>query len=105
MMTTMHVEASYRVIKHKYLLGTANRRADVLVICLIEYSADQRRNVKTIIVRPMYKRTQSEIARCHQINGQPYFGKVGVTKQVDEKTWSIKSDDKNFPFMWYKVCC
>ena len=51
MPTSMHIEASYRVLKHKYLRGIANRRLDILVLHLLQLS----------IIRAMLTHSKSKV--------------------------------------------
>ena len=41
MVTSMHVESSFRVVKHVFLKGIANRRLDSLIVALRQYAAAQ----------------------------------------------------------------
>ena len=72
LVTSMHIESSFRQIKTSYH-GFANRRLVNLVTNLILYAADQERAVKTDAVRPTYSSVELTISRKHRENAKPYF--------------------------------
>ena len=103
LVTSMHAEASFRVIKHKYLKGLANRRLDVLVYALLKFAADQVTAMLTMAARPTYTRIESTIAKTHRVNAKIYFDEQSMITQTTSTHWKVKSANKDFAHMHYDV--
>ena len=64
--TSMHVETTFRTLKHRHLHGQANQRLDVLTKALFSMSAEQAYNEGDVSVRKVFTARQSlTMVCCH----------------------------------------
>ena len=103
MVTSMHIEATFRVIKHVYLKGIANRRLDVLICNLLQFAADRAQLTATKIARPAYVKLENAISKKHRVNAKPYFDDQTMIEQVSATHWKVKSSTEKTVYMRYNV--
>ena len=104
--TSMHIEASHRVIKHVYMGGNANRRLDSLIHVLLRYARDQEISLEMNAQRQKYSKVETEASTKHREKARLYFENQSMIvpeTDIENTLWRVKSADPKYPHKTYEV--